>query len=184
MNMHLTKIEVAEIQLRVAIRLFFCEEHPVVVETLVAAASGVLRGLADQRGLRGILHDNALVKPEHKKDWIRTLHEAQNFFKHADKDPAVTFDYQPQMLHYLLMEACQLYRQLASDDHLKHRLLKEGVMYEIWFSFKYPHLLLDPDAPRKLTEGRGLQAFDPDDFEVVRMTLGIKSGQSYHEWSL
>ena len=168
-----TKIEVAEIQLRAAVRMFFCEEHPVAVETLVGAASGVLRDLAQQRGLGGILHDNPLIKPEHKKEWIRFFHEAQNFFKHADKDAGATYDYEPQGLHYLLREACQLYRQLASGDHLKHHQLKEAVMYEIWFSFKYPHLLLDPDAPRKLAKDKKLQAFDPNDFEVVRIALGI-----------
>jgi hypothetical protein len=42
------------------------------------------------------------------------------------------------------------------------------------FSFKYPHLLLDPDAPRKLAKSTRLRAFNPDDFEVFRMALGIQ----------
>jgi hypothetical protein len=62
-TMHLTKIEIAEIQLRSAIRLFFSKEHPIVVETLFGAASGVLRGLAKHCGMQSILHDADLVKP-------------------------------------------------------------------------------------------------------------------------
>lgn len=168
-----TKIEVAEIQLRVAIRMFFREEHPIAIETLVGAASGVLRGLADQRGLGGILHDNVHIKPEQKKNWIRLLHEAQNFFKHADEDPGATYDYEPQGLHHLLLEACQLYVQLVSSDHSKELQIKEIVMYQIWFSCKYPHLLLDPDAIQKLAKGTRLQEFNPDDIEVFRKAFGI-----------
>jgi hypothetical protein len=172
--MHFTKIEVAEIQLRIAIRMLFCEEHPVAIETLVGAASGVLRDLAKQRGFGSILHDNVLVNPEHKSEWIELFHKPQNFAKHADRDPQGICDYQPRVLHYLLLETCQLYRQLASDDHLEHRQIKEALMYEIWFSLKYPHLLCDPDAPRKIVNSTMLQEFNPDDFEVVRKALGIE----------
>lgn len=173
--MRLSKIEVAEIQLREAIRMFFRNEHPVAVETLVAAASGVLRGLAEDRGLRSMLHDSDIVKPEFKKDWIGLLHDAQNFFKHSDKDPAATLDYKPEMLHFLTIEACHLYRYLASDMHLKHRQLKEAIAYEIWFSAKYPHLLIDPSGFQKYMAGFGLHDCDPDDFQVFRIALGIKS---------
>jgi hypothetical protein len=174
--MRLTKIAVAEIQLRSAVRLFFGEEHPVVVETLVGAASGVLRGLAKHCGLQSALHDTDLIKPEYRREWIKILHEYQNFFKHADEDPTATINYEPRALHYLLLEACHLYRHLASDVHLKHRQLKEALAFEVWFAMKYPHLLIDPRALEKLGDmvGFQLERFDPDDFEIMRTALGIK----------
>jgi hypothetical protein len=172
MKTRLTKIEVATTQLRAAIRLFFCEEPPIVVETLVSAASGVLRGLAAHHGLKSILHDNPAVKPEHMKKWVALLHESANFFKHADRDPTGTFDYEPQMLHYLLLEACQVHRELMT--HLALQYSKESVAYQLWFSFKYPHLLRDPVAFRTLIQGKKLDRFNPDDFQIMRMMIGIE----------
>jgi len=122
----------------------------------------------------GILHDNSLVNPDSRKDWIDTLREAQNFFKHAGKDPLAKLDYEPKMLHYLLVEACQLYRHMTNDPNFKIQPMIEAIAYEFWFSRKYPHLLENPEALRKTLEGTRLQVFDPNDFGVVRLALGIR----------
>lgn len=144
------------------------------METLVGAATEILRRLAASRNIGGILHDNSFVKSEHRKDWIATLHKAQNFFKHAGKDPLGKLDYEPKMLHYFLVEACQLYRQMTHDPHFQLQPMIEAIAYEFWFSRKYPHLLEDAEALRKTLEGTRLQAFEPNDFAVVRLALGIR----------
>lgn len=102
------------------------------------------------------------------------LHEFQNFFKHADNDPTATIAYEARALHYLTLEACHLYRHLAADTHLNHRQLKEALVFEVWFATKYPHLLSDPSGFRDLKDGFRLESFDPDDFEIIRIALGIK----------
>lgn len=134
----LTKIEVAESQLKCAIRLFFLEYDPIPIETLVGAASGVLRGLASRHGLQAFIHDTDWIKPEYKSKWIATLHKAQNFFKHADQDPDRTLEYESEALHFLLAETCYLYRHLASEKYLKHRQCIEAIAYELWFHWLIP----------------------------------------------
>lgn len=171
---HFTKIEAAEVQLRSAIRLFFSEAHPIVVETLIGAASGVLRGLAKHSDIKSIFHESDLIKPKHRKEWIGLLHNFQNFFKHADNDSAVTINYEPRALHFLALEACILYKQLASDSYFKRSPMKEAFFFEVWFSAKYPNLLIDPVSFTTLMERFGLTEFNPDDFETIRMAIGIK----------
>lgn len=167
-RMKLTKIQVAELNLQAAIRLFFECENAVPIETLNAAASGVLRAIAKARGLRSMLHDHDMIRDEYRKDWIGVLHSAQNFFKHADRDTAAELDYDPQMLHFLMLETCHLYRHLASDQHLGYHQLKEALAFEIWFTLKYPRLLIDPDAFRKFPGGEVIENISPDDFEFWR----------------
>jgi hypothetical protein len=76
----LSKIEVAEAQLKCAIKLFFSEDDPIPIETLVGAASGVLTALAKHHGVQAFIHDSDMIRPEYKSKWIRALHKEQNFF--------------------------------------------------------------------------------------------------------
>jgi hypothetical protein len=171
----LTKIRVAESQLKFAIRLFFLEYDPILIEIFVRAASGVLRGLASRHGLRAFIHDTDWIKPEYKSKWIATLHKAQNFFKHAaDQDADRTLEYESETLHFLLAETCYLYRHLASEKYLKHRQCIEAIAYELWFALAYPHLLKDPEAFKEFLLLLNFPNVDPNDFEAFRLALNIR----------
>ncbi len=125
-SIKVTKMEAAAKQLSLAVWLFFDEHEPIAIETLVGAASGVLNDLASKHGAKSILYNNERIKPEKMKQWHDLLREPQNYFKHADRDSDVAFYYKPQTLRFKLLEACDLFKQLGSDKHLKYGQLKEG----------------------------------------------------------
>ena len=83
----LSKIEVAERQLREAIRLFAEGRDPVAVRTVAGAAHQVLSDLTKTRGFGSFIKDSPSLRPEKKSEWIGMVNSEQNFFKHADRDP-------------------------------------------------------------------------------------------------
>ena len=83
-----TKLEAAERQLRVAIRLFFERRDRIAVHALAVASQEILTRLAQARGIKGMLgYAGEWVFPEKKKELFDAFAKAQNFFKHAAKDP-------------------------------------------------------------------------------------------------
>jgi len=173
-KMTLTKLEVARKQLIVAIRLFFCESDPISIETLAGAANGVLRGLAAAKGIQSPIHDTDLIKPEYKKEWISKLHESQNFFKHADRDSDASLDFNPEWIKFVILEACILIRQISQDANSP--LLKECILFEIWFANSYPQYLKDPEIFNSFMSQYNIKSANWQDFEIMRMALGIKEG--------
>jgi len=170
MKIKLSKIKVAEIQLNEAIYLFFDQAHHIAIETLIGATLGVLRDLGKDNGLVAPFHDSDRIKPEYKGEWISTLHKAQNFSKHANRDPKETLEYETRTLPYVIYEACHLYRHLASNKHLKHNQSQSAILYEIWFAHKYPHLLKDKEEYFNLMKIFGLtDNFSVGDFEMFKL---------------
>lgn len=76
----ISKVDAADRQLRVAIRLFFERKDLLAVHTLAAAAQGILTDLTRPKDIK-IIFDR--LDP----DLRRAFRAAQNFLKHADKDP-------------------------------------------------------------------------------------------------
>jgi hypothetical protein len=91
---HISKIDAARRQLKVAIRLLFDDEDPIAVHTLVGAASVIISDLVEK------------IHPE--KSWDKFAQEAnnisaseyfqvmrkpQNFLKHARDDHTAAFDF-------------------------------------------------------------------------------------------
>jgi hypothetical protein len=94
---HLSKLDAARRQLKVAIRLLFDEDDPVAVHTLVGAASVIITDLVEK------LHpDNSWDKfaQEANKisasEYFQVMRKPQNFLKHARDDHAATFDFDPK----------------------------------------------------------------------------------------
>src|ERR1700678_497488 len=82
------KLEAAQRQLNCAIELWFREMDEVSVHTLAAAAYQITHDIKVRRGIQhDLLYDSAIVKDEYRSLWINTMKKAQNFFKHADRDP-------------------------------------------------------------------------------------------------
>jgi len=102
-SIKITKLDAAERQLLEAIRLFFEERDPVCVHTLAAAAVGVLDDLARSKGMSRPLRDSARIAPEHRNDWIAAINAAQNFFKHADRDPDASLEFRPGTTAFLMI---------------------------------------------------------------------------------
>lgn len=170
MKINFKKIQAAEIQLNEAIFLFFDKANPVVIETLVGAAIGVLMPLGKKYGVEAFLHDSDYIKPEYKKLWINTIHKAQNFFKHADNDLDDVLSYETDTLPFRIIEACYLFRHIASNECLKYRQSQSVVMFEIWFWLKYPHLLKDRADTMKFLDSIGMpKSISIDDFELLKL---------------
>jgi len=83
-----SKIDAASSQLDTAIALWFHDQDPVSVHTLAAAAYQITHDIKRHRGIdHDLLYDSRMVKDEYRKEWMTAMKKAQNFFKHADRDP-------------------------------------------------------------------------------------------------
>jgi len=72
----LTKLQAAKRQLRVAIRLYFERRDLVAVHALAAAAQEILCDLGRPRGIKSVLRNYDLIRPEHKKEAAKRFNEA------------------------------------------------------------------------------------------------------------
>jgi hypothetical protein len=133
----LTKIEAARRQLRSAIRLFLEEGDDVSIYTLACAAQEVLRGLLKPRGVEeaSFIKDTDWVKPEFYRKYLTLINAPQNFFKHADRDPADSIEFQAELLPFVLHDCIRMYAKLTD------RMLREGAAFVGWFLVAYPDLL-------------------------------------------
>ena len=159
-----SKIDVAKRQLSEAIRLFFERRDPISVHTLVGAAHQVLYDLARKRGITSHLKDSDRVREEYRGEWIRAMHAARNFFKHADEDPGETFDFNSDTNPFLILDALDLFQKLTNQ------VSAEGMVFVGWFYLAYPNLL--KEGYFKQHTLRGLESgLDPDDFWTFRQAI-------------
>jgi len=137
---------------------------------LIGAVIGVLIPIGKKYGIESPFHDSDIIKPEYKKVWIKKLHEAQNFSKHADKDSEDVLFYETDAVSFRILEACHLFRHLVSDKCLKYRQSPSAIMFEVWFCLKYPHLLKDQIRTNKFFQTLGMpKDFRADDFETLKI---------------
>lgn len=133
----LTKIEVAERQLREAIRLFAEGRDPVTVRTVAGAAHEVLHALTKKRDFGSFIKNSPYLRPEKKGEWGNIVNSAQNFFKHGSRDPGATFDFYPESTKLLLFDAVVMYLSL------RKYLFWEGIVFWVWFGMTYPEYFAD-----------------------------------------
>lgn len=115
----LNKLEVARRQLETAIELYFNGGDPVSTHTLATAALEVLSGLNSVRKGSPMLSDleaSGAIWPDKLDIARRAFREAQNFFKHADKDPERVLDFNPDATAFFLLDAAEKYRELSGEN--------------------------------------------------------------------
>jgi hypothetical protein len=144
--MRIGKLEAASRQLDTAIELYFADDDPIAIHTLAAAASQVTLDLLTASGMEDQVL--GLVDPGHKKEFLRLWNEAQNHFKHADRDPLVVLDYDPERAELQLLIAVMRYAVLATRT-------ESMVAFQAWWSLHHPDLLTDSSMQRAV---RGLAA--------------------------
>ncbi len=92
--MNIVKLDAASRLLDTAIRLFFAGDDAVAVHSLAAAAANVFSDLADHRhtgdSWRARLREDSKLSAREVKE---ILNRAWNFFKHADRDPEGTLQF-------------------------------------------------------------------------------------------
>jgi hypothetical protein len=159
-----TKLEVGERQLRVAIRLFFERKDMIAVHALATAAQEVLRQLAKARRIKGTYeHLEQQVRPEMKDALFEVLREPQNFFKHAGKDANKKLKFYYESTKYHLIDAVELYAALTN------RRTPEMAMFFGWFVRKHPHVFKPTDADSQFQRAliARIHSVNFDDFEVI-----------------
>jgi hypothetical protein len=130
----ISKLEAARRQLRTAVALFFDHGDDIAIHTLTAAGRQILLDLLKQQGKRTRLQTSAeiVVKAEYQKLYRDAVARAENFFKHADRDPNVALTFDARETHVLLFEAADAYQALTG------RHLRELWMFMMWFLAEYP----------------------------------------------
>jgi hypothetical protein len=159
----ISKIEAAERQLKTAIRLFFKKEDSVSIHTLATAVSEVLHDIGKKRGIRGMRNDSD-IKKEYKKLYFDILKGPENFFKHGEKDPKVSIDFNPETTQPHMFDAVVMYIKLTGG------IFSEGWCFLLWFLLKNPNI--SPEVSKTLSAPFRSIGIDPDkDFDCFRQAL-------------
>lgn len=121
------KLEAANRQLNVAIRMLFDRADPIAVHTLIGAASNILSDLmmikAPEKSWDKIAMDaNKLAL----SDYFKVMRAPQNFFKHARDDHTSTLDFNPCDTEALAFWATMNASELAP-------LSIEAQVYQLWY---------------------------------------------------
>jgi len=135
---YISKLDAAKRQLEISIRLFFRKSDVVAIHTLAAATHGVLNDLGVKRGIKSIIKNEMLdrIKKGKRIEYMRAVHEAQNFFKHADKDEKKLLKFSPVQTEFVLYDACVLYNEIIKEEV---PIIK---VYRTWFCIKHYELIV------------------------------------------
>jgi hypothetical protein len=129
-----TKTDAAQRQLRTAIRLWFTGGDPVAIHTLAAAAHEIIHRLFKLKGLHGLMFDTDIIKDEYRSDWAKLIKAPASFFKHADRYPNSTFEFNPEANWGLLMAGVHGLHRMGEPRGLE----ESAFMY--WMRIERPHL--------------------------------------------
>jgi hypothetical protein len=147
-SIQISKLDAAKRQLETAIQIYFAHGDPVSLHTLCAAAYNIIRDVASKRGgLQPMLVKDQLIqlaKPDGRKPFRDKLNEAENFFKHADRDHDGVHDFSPALSELFLLDASTHYYQLTSESPPLFKV------YRAWFIANNPDFFnfAEADASR------------------------------------
>jgi hypothetical protein len=118
-NTTISKLDAARRQLETVVKMYFHDGDMVSIHTLVSAAYNIIRDINQKKGgppmiVKDFFIDEA-VKPEYRQQVRDKLNEAENFFKHADRDHAETLDFNPEQSELMIYDAIQKYLALTGD---------------------------------------------------------------------
>lgn len=133
MKVTCTKPDAAVRQLDVAIGLLLTNGDPLAVRTLAGAAFGILADLADAQMHNSswrakLIQDSGLSD----KEALRVLNSAQNYLKHADKDPEASLSFDEEENDHLIFVAT------IECGGLGNPLSFSMQAYQIWYLGLYP----------------------------------------------
>ena len=110
-----SKLDTALRQLETAILLFFTRGDPVAIHTLTCAAYSIIDDVnRDPCGAPMFVLGVYLSTPGRPS--ANDIRAAQNFFKHADKDPSATLTFYPKQSLPMLADACNTYSRLTDTQ--------------------------------------------------------------------
>jgi hypothetical protein len=131
------KLNAARRQLNTAIYLWFNHGDAVSIHTLACSAHQIVHDINRKRGGRDLLYDSLIFKDEYRKEAINYLKQDYNFFKHANKDPSATLEFDP-----ITTELFIIFTSLGLEI-LGQRPDEVRGAFIIYFSLRNPHLLTE-----------------------------------------
>ena len=156
MALYVSKAEAARRQIDAAVRMLFTAEDFLAVHTVVSAALGLVRDLADKRGIgfkselrtalgqvvrssRGLDLDSEAGKDLLDRIFNQTFpkalqekNKAANFLKHADRNPREFLFESTLETEFHLAEACHYFSSLGFE------LTPEMIAFLFWWHRKTP----------------------------------------------
>ena len=99
----ITKFDAATRQLDTAISLWFSDGDAVSIHTLACSAHQIIHDINQQKGWRDLLYDSLVVKEEYHHELKRLLKGHYNVFKHSEKDPDVTMEFNPSLTETFIL---------------------------------------------------------------------------------
>jgi hypothetical protein len=152
--------------------LFFERRDPIAIHTFATAAQEILRALAQPRGIKGIYeHADALIRPDKKKELIDHLRKAQNFFKHAAKDPGEKSDFFYEATQFYLFDDVLLWTPLTVGTTMLALAPAEIAAFSCWFLAKYPDIFTVNDNPTLQGLMRVMKGVNVEDFDLVLYSI-------------
>jgi hypothetical protein len=133
--MIVSKTDAARSQLDTAIELYFQDGDEVAIHTLASAAYEVVVSLRTRAGFVDEIVKHIL--PERRAEFRQHWNRAQNFFKHADRDPEALLDFDPGLTEIKMLVACTCFAVLG-------RPTEPMLTFQIWFSLHHTDVLTDP----------------------------------------
>ena len=143
MSIRLSKEQAASRQLDTAIDLLFAGADVVSVQTLAAAASNVFADLLRDHNQKAWEDEIVECFPDNEEEARRVLRSAQNFFKHADRDPKAVIDFDEVTNDETIIVATLEYGNLLMlEEGEQKKLTTPMSVFQMWYFAKAPELLL------------------------------------------
>ena len=123
----------------------------VSVHTLAAAAATVFRNLLEDTGED--TWTDAIIEafPGGKKQARQLLRKAQNFFKHADKDPHEEIDFDEVTNDEAMIIATLDYGELLGRKKTNEKLSTPMSVFQMWYFAKAPEIFEASKENEELT---------------------------------
>jgi hypothetical protein len=141
----ISKTGAAQRQLDTAIELYFAGADPVAIHTLAAAAYELTKALRERKGLPDEITD--AIIPGREAEFRQLWNQAQNFFKHADRDGDAVLEFDPAHTELRLYVASFYFGALAPRTEAM-------LAFAAWYSMHNVELLLDPQLQALLRTAR------------------------------
>lgn len=128
LSIQVTKLDAARRQIEAAIALWFHGSDPVSIRTLTAAAHRICHDIAKHRGGKSPFFLNLdFILPEMREKYKKLILEAENFFKHAERDRDKTLTFFTEVNEPYLIDAIALFKGMHGDI--------TPLMGAFWFRF-------------------------------------------------
>ena len=135
-TMQVSKSEAARRQLEAAIRMYFDEEDPVALHTVIAAPFTIVRNLCEQRGdIASFQRFSDWIVPGAEGKFWSAVNSQANFLKHADRDASATLDFNEEVTELLILMTAKWFLDLGNASSA------ETKAFGLWYSLMYPKVL-------------------------------------------